>query len=424
MRKLGVLAAIAVFSVTSALLAQGATKSVSQTPMTLIATLSPSSQTVGMVVKGKTIYLIGTVTGVVSTDGYIQALDSTGTILWSLPLDNGSNEIATAATFDSAGNLWVVGSAQTTNTTFSPSPSPSPTETVSTSPSAPPTPTPTVLNPDGITVDPLVPMRRDLSSLALWKISPTGVLLATYATEIGSAFLVRSAIFANNSIAVVGIIATPSGRAGFLIQSDLNGSFSKPVLVGKSDTVLNALTKKSDGSLVLMGSSSETIAKQGRKGIHDAISVVMSAAGKLTSVLRSSNTASNRSWQSGTTSFFLGGEALDSTKQEAVVTKFASTFVPTWTMRFASSGPALTVDGPASHFFLFPSVGAVAGIKGWKPSKSAALMLSLDSKGALNGAYGALPISTPMAIGYSRELGIVVLGRGPTGVSVFHTLPR
>lgn len=428
------LAAIAVFSVSAPLVAQGATKPVVQVPMTLVASISPSSQTVGMVVKGRVIYLLGTVTGVVSTDGFVQALDSTGTILWSLPLDNGSNEIATAATFDSAGNLWVVGSAQTTNTILSPSPTPSPTNTVSASPSpsstltSTPTPSPTftssVLNPDGIIRDPLVPMRRDLSAITLWKISPSGVLLATYATELGSAFLVRGAIFANNSIAVVGIISTPTGRAGFLIQSDLNGSFSKPVLVGKSDTVLNALAKKSDGSLVLLGSSSETIAKQGRKGIHDAISVVMTQAGKMISVLRSSNTASNRSWQSGTNSFFFGGDSLSSTKQEAVVTKFGSTFAPTWTTRFASSGAALAVDAPASHFFLFPSIGAVAGVKGWKPSKSAALTLSLDSKGALNGAYGALPISTPMAIGYSRELGIVVLGRGPTGVSVFHTLPR
>lgn len=428
MRKLGVLAAIGVFSVTSAFLAQGATKSITQTPMTLIAKLSQSSQTVGMVVKSKTIYLIGTVTGVVSTDGYVQALDSSGNILWSLPLDNGSNEIATAATFDSAGNMWVVGSAQTTNTILIPSPTPSPTDSVSTSPSTTPSPTPTptstVLNPDGIIPDPLVPMRRDLTAITLWKISPSGVLLATYATEIGSAFLVRGAIFANNLIDVVGIISTPSGRAGFLIQSDLNGLFSKPVLVGKSDTVLNALAKKSDGSLVLMGSSSEAIAKQGRKGIHDAISVVMSQAGKIISVLRSSNMASNRSWLSGTNSFFLGGDALDSTKQEAVVTKFASTFAPTWTMRFASSGPALTADSPTSHFFLFPSVGAIAGVKGWKPSKASALTLSLDSKGVLNGAYGAPAITTPIAIGYSRGLGIVVLGRGPTGVSVFHTLPR
>lgn len=422
MRKIGIVAGAAIILISAPILAQGATKSVAQIPMTKVATLSSSTQVVGMVVRGKTIYLIGTVTGVVSNDGFIQALDSNGTVQWSLPLDNGSNEIATAAAFDSAGNLWVAGSAQTTNTTFSPPPTDTATATSSASPT--PTPTSTVLNPDGIIPDPFVPMRRDLTAITLWKISPSGVLLARYATEIGSAFLVRGAIFANNSIAVVGIISTASGHAGFLIQSDPNGLFSKPVLVGKSDTVLNAIAKKSDGSLVLMGSSSETIAKQGRRGIHDAISVLMTQAGKMTSVVRSSNSASNRSWQSGTNSLFLGGDALSATKQEAVVTKFGPTLVPSWSLRYDSSSPALTADSPTSHFLFFASVGAVAGVKGWKPKKGSALTLSLDSKGVLNGAYGAPAISTPMAIGYSRDLGLVVLGQGPAGVSVFRTLPR
>lgn len=422
MRKIGILAAIAVFSFTSPLLAQGATKSITQIPMTLVTTLSPSDQSVGMVVRGKTIYLIGTVTGVVSTDGFIQALDSTGTVQWSLPLDNGSNEIATAATVDSAGNIWVAGSAP--RNLPSPSSSPSPTDSAAPTPTPTPTVTSTVLNPDGVSVVALIPMRPDLTSLTLWKVSPSGTLLATYTAEMGSAFLVRGAIFANNSIAIVGIVSTASGLAGFLIQVDLNGTFGKPIIVGKADTELDALAKKSDGSLVLLGGSSETIAKQGRKGNKDGIVVVVSPAGKISSLVRSSNTASTRTWRSGTNSLFLGGEARGMVKSEAVVTKFGSTLVPSWTLRFASSGPALTADSPTSHFFVFPSIGAIAGIKGWKPSKASALTLSLDSKGVLNGAYGASAISTPVAIGYSRDLGIVVLGRGPTGVSIFHALPR
>lgn len=426
MKKLSVIVSSALLLAAFPLLAQGATKTIVQTPMTAIAKLSTSDQTVGMVVRGKTIYLIGTVTGVVSTDGFVQALDSFGNVQWSLPLDNGSNEIATAATFDSAGNIWVVGSAQTRQISPSPSASPSPsdsaTATAATTPT--PTPTPTVLNPDGVTIDPLVPMRRDLTSLAVWKVSPSGTLLATYTAELGSAFLVRGVIATNISIAVVGIISTSSGHAGLVVQADLSGTFGKPIIVGKTDTELNALAKKSDGSLVLLGSSSETIARQRRKGNKDGIIIVMSSTGKISSLVRSSNSASTRSWQSGTNSLFLGGDAVGKAKSEAVVTKFGSTLVPSWTMRFDSSGPALTADSSTSHFLLFPSVGAIAGVKGWKPNKASALTLSLDSKGALNGAYGASSIATPMAIGYSRDLGVVVLGRGPTGVSVFHALPR
>ncbi len=412
MRKLGVFTVIVLLSVSSTFFAQGAPKLISQTPMTLVATLSKSDQIVGMVVKGKMIYLIGTVTGVVSTDGYIQALDSGGNVQWSLPLDNGSNEIATTATFDSRGNLWVVGSAQRA------------TLPISDTATATPSPTPTVLNPDAITVDPVAPIRTDLTVLTLWKVSPSGVLLSTYTKELGAPFLARTAIFANNAINVAGIMATTTGHAGFLAQSDLAGSMGKPVLFGKSDTELNALARRSDGSLILSGSSSETIAKQPRKAIKDAIVIVISPVGKITSFLRSFNQSSTRSWQSGTNSYFLGGDAIGTGKQESVVTKFASTLVPTWTMRFASAGPALTADSPTSHFFAFSSNGAVAGVKGWKPSKESVLTLSLNSKGAINGAFGALPISSPIALGFSRELGVVLLGRSPTGVSVFHTLPR
>jgi hypothetical protein len=414
MRKLGIFTVIALLSMSSTLFAQGATKLISQTPMTLVATLSPSEQTVNMVVKGKLIYLLGSITGVVSTDGYVQALDSLGNVQWSLPLDNGSNEIATAATFDPHGNLWVVGSSQMPNIP------PSDTATATASP----TPTPTVLNPDGISADSLVPMRKDLTSLILWKVSSSGALLATYMKDVGAPFLVRGVTYSNDSINVVGIMATPTGHAGFLISSEVSGSIGNPVLLGKSDTELNAVVRKGNRSLVLLGSSSETIAKRSRKGIKDAIAIVISQTGSISAVIRSSNPASTRSWQSGTNSYFFGGDSIGPSKREAVITKFASALVPTWTMRFTSNGPALTADSPTAHFLVFPSRGAINGVKGWKPSKSSALTVSLNSHGALNGAYGATAITNPVAIGFSRELGIVLLGRGPTGVSVFHTLPR
>lgn len=424
------LATAALLLVAFPLFAQGATKSITQTPMIAITTGPLSDQTVGMAVRGKVIYVIGTVTGVATTDGFIQALDGTGKVQWSLPLDNGLNEIATAATFDSFGNIWIAGSAQTpqssptASSTPTPSLNPSPTASVSASPSVTPTPTSTVLNPDGVTTDPVVPLRTDLTSLVLWKVSPAGVLLGTYVSEMGAPFLIRSAAFANNAINVVGIISTPLGHAGMLVQSDLNGTFSKPIVVGGSDTELNALAKRSDGALLVLGSSSETIAKQTRKGTKDGILAIVLPTGKISTVVRSSNTSSTRSWQSTTNSFFLGGDGFAAGKKEAIVTKFSSTLIPAWTARFPSSGPAMTADSSTSHFLAFSSVGAIAGLKGWKPSKASLLLVSLDSKGTMIGAYGAPQIAVPMAIGYSRELGIVVLGRGQTGVSIFHVVPR
>ena len=428
MRKLGIFTAIAMLFITSTPFAQGETKLISQSPMIAITSGPLSDQTVGMAVRGKMIYVFGNVTGIATTDGFVQALDGSGKVQWSLPLDNGSNEIATAATIDSFGNIWIAGSAQTPQPSLTPTasstPTPSQTPSVSASPSVTPSPTSTVLNPDGVTTEPVLHMRNDLTSLVLWKVSPAGVLLGTYESEINAPFLIRSAVFANNVINVVGIISTSSGHAGILVQSDLSGAFSKPIVVGNSDTELNALAKRSDGSLLLLGSSSETIAKQTRKGAKDGILVTVLPTGKIATVVRSSNTSSIRSWQSSTNSFFLGGDATAAGKKEAVVTKFSSTLVPRWTARFPSSSPAITADSSTSHFLAFSSVGAITGLKGWKPSKASLLLVSLDSKGTFNGAYGAPQIAVPMAIGYSRELGIVVLGRGQTGVSIFHVLPR
>lgn len=424
MKKLALVLSSAILLASFPWLAQGATKPITQTPMTLVTTLSPSDQTVGMVVKGKMIYLFGTITGVVSTDGFIQALDATGNVQWSLPLDNGGNEIATTAAVDPAGNIWVVGSTPKNSPTPTATSTPTPTLSATPTPTPMPTPSPSVLNPDGVTVVSPIPMRPDLTSLSLWKVSPTGVLLATYTVDIGSAFLPRAVSISNSTIAVAGIVSTTSGMAGLLIQADMNGNFGKPLIVGKVNTQFKGIAKRSDGSLVLLGSSSETIANQTRKGNQDGIVAVVSPTGKISSVVRSFNSASARSWNSATNSFFFGGDSVGKAKTEAVVTKFGSSMVPSWTMRFASAGPALTVDSSSSHFLLFPSVGAVPGVKGWKPRKSAALVLGLNSKGVLNGAYGASAITGPMAIGYSRDLGLVVLGWGPTGVSVFRTLPR
>lgn len=422
MKRLYLLVGLLIISLSFPLTSQAVTKTITAKPMSLITTLSRTDQTLGMTIKGGMIYLFGTVTGVVSTDGFVQAMDATGEVQWSLPLDNGSNEIATAATVDTSGNIWVVGSSSTP--VITPTPTATPTPSATPSISSLPSPTPTALNPDGVTLDPITPLRKDLTSLIVWKVSPVGVLLATFTTEINRPALVRNVIATTNGIAIVGVISTPSGNAGFLLQSNWAGTFGKQLIIGKSDTEINALSRKGDGSLVLYGSSTEKIVGKTLKGLRDGIIALVATSGKLTTIIRSSNMKSSRSWQNGTNSFFVGGDAISGGKKEAVVTKFGSNFSPTWTARFSSSTPALVADSPTSHFALFSSKGAIAGIKGWKPSKSAAIALAFNAKGALSGAYSAISIGVPMAAGYSRELGIVVLGRGSVGVSIFHVLPR
>ena len=96
----------------------------------------------------------------------------------------------------------------------------------------------------------------------------------------------------------------------------------------------------------------------------------------------------------------------------------ATNLSPSWTYRFASTGATYSALGPSgSHFAAFTSKSAVKGISNWKPSKPTALLLTFDSKGVLVDAKSA--VGTPIALGYSKDLGIVLMSTSQTGVSIF-----
>lgn len=402
---------------TVSMVAQGATPTVTIQPMTLIAKLASEDQAYGMLVRGKSIYLFGNVTGVVSTDGYVQALDATGQVQWSLALDAGQNEIATAATVDARGSIWILGSSSAA----APVPSPYDTATVTSAPT-PTTATDIALNPDAVQVDPVLPVRQDLTHVIAWKVSRSGNLLGTFTLAMNRPVLVRTAISTSSGIAFAGIASTNSGNAGFYATSDLNGLMSKPLNVGKVDSELNALAKMENDTVGIFGASSESISGTKLMGKRDGIISSVSVLGKLGKVLRSSHVKSTRSWQSATNSIFLGGDSVTAGAMEAVVTKFSPAFVPTWTTRYPSSSPAMTVDGTISHFALFSPTSLIQGVKGWKPAEGTSVALAYNSRGAITGAYRVAGM--PISIGYSRDLGVVVLGRGTLGVSIFHTLTR
>lgn len=390
--------------------AQGQTPAVVIQPMTLITKLTGADQTYGMLVRGKNIYLFGNVTGVVSTDGYVQALDETGQVQWSLALDAGQNEIATAATIDPRGSIWILGSSAIAT----PISTPFDTATV--------TSLSTTLNPDLVHVDQQLPFRQDLTNVIAWKVSRSGNLLGTFTLAMNRPVLVRAAISTAAGIAFVGVVSTNSGSAGFYATSDFDGLMSKPLNLGKADTELNALAKMANNTVGIFGASSESISGTKLMGQRDGIISSVSVAGKLGRAIRSSNSKSARSWQSATNSLFLGGDSVTAGKMEAVVTKFSSTMVPTWTTRYPSSSPALTADGIISRFALFSPTALIQGVKGWKPAKETSLAIAFNAKGAITGAYRVAGM--PISLGYSRDLGLVVLGRGTLGVSLFHTLTR
>jgi len=74
--------------------------------------------------------------------------------------------------------------------------------------------------------------------------------------------------------------------------------------------------------------------------------------------------------------------------------------------------------GPnASQFAAFVSKSAIKGLSNWKPSKPTALVLTFDSKGALVGATSASGV--PIALAYSKDLGLTLMSTSQTGVSIF-----
>ena len=408
MKKFLFFALITIFSLSTQAI-YAAPKPVVARTLTPMFTLAENEKPVGFIVSGKTISFFGTSLGANTTDGFIKAVDETGMTKWESTLDSGVDEIATVASKNSAGDTWIVGSSA----------KPLITETATV------LPTITALNPDSITAEAQLPMRNDLTQVIAWRVSSSGQLLQTLTYDMGSPVVVRAAISTDFGVAVVGSYVTDQGNAGFVLQSSLNGFLSKPLSIGKTDTELNAISRNTDNSLIVFGSSTETISGKKLMGLRDGIIANVSATGKLGNVVRSSNSKSIRSWQSSTSNLVLGGSATIGSKTEAVITKFAQNLNPLWTTRFASQTSALTLDVTVnSHLMAFVSTSPIATIAGWKPKSPTSIILNFDSKGALIGAYGAPTVLTPIALGFSRDLGVLLLGVSAKGVSIFHSLPR
>ncbi len=146
-----------------------------------------------------------------------------------------------------------------------------------------------------------------------------------------------------NGASLVGIIGTDKGSAGFLVNTDKTGLFGKLLQIGLAATTADAIVRHTDGSFTVAGSSSETLAGKKVAGVTDGVLIKISKAQKITSVVRSSAVKGKRIWNSATSTLLLGGEVVAGGKTETAITKFSSSFAPTWTYRFPSTGPAITV---------------------------------------------------------------------------------
>jgi hypothetical protein len=377
---------------------QAAPKKISVKPMQLLTTIGTPDEVSGAVVSGKSIIVFGTK----ASKAYARAIDGTGKELWNLSLDQSAASIATAAAVDPAGDIWVAGAT--------------PLATGLTPPAATATP----LNPDSAVIPPSV-FISDLQAVTIWKVSAAGALVFTNTLPTSSVLFPTAITADKNGASIVGIIANEKGNAGFLANADATGGFSKLLQIGIASTTADAVVRHGDGSFTIAGSSAETLAGKKVAGLTDGILVKVSKALKITSVVRSSVAKGKRIWNSASNSLLLAGEVVAAGKTESAITKFSSSFAPSWTYRFASTGPALSASATQAFFI---STGAVAQLN-WNPKTPTPLLLTFDSKGLITAADSG-PIGQKEVLGLliSKEFGVLALTSSAESVSIFTLLPR
>ena len=377
---------------------QAAPKKISVKPMQLLTTIGTPDEVSGAVVSGKSIIVFGSK----ASKAYARAIDRAGKELWNLSLDQSAASIATAAAVDSAGDIWIAGATPLALGVI------------------PPAPTATPVNPDSAVIPPSV-FIGDLQAVTIWKVSAAGVLVFTNTLPVSSVLFPTAIAVDKNGASVVGIIANDKGNAGFLANADATGAFSKLLQIGVASTTAEAVVRHGDGSFTIAGSSSETLAGKKVAGITDGILVKVSKALKITSVVRSSVAKGKRIWNSASNSLLLAGEVVAAGKTESAITKFSLAYAPSWTYRFASTGPTFSASATQA---IFISTGAVAQLN-WNPKTPTPLLLTFDSKGLITAADSG-PIGQKELLGLliSKEFGVLALTSSTESVSIFTLLPR
>ena len=377
------IALLLVMSVALAPSAQAVQKKVAVKKVTTVLSVPGAEM---LAVSGSSIITIATVDSQ-TTDIVLSAVNGAGVSLWQKVIDSGVDEVAMATTVDGAANVWLAG--------FSSQVKSASTETASV----------IAENPDAITLEAAEELRGDLNVLTVWKISPVGELLATYTSQYDLPGLINSISVNKSGLSIVGVLS----EKPFLQNMSAAGEFSQQASIGTSKTTINTVVRNSDGSSSLFGSSTETLGGKKLAGVRDGVLVKVSKSGAISSVVRSSAIKGDRSWLSADSSLLLSGYVKVGKTTETAITKFTSTFVPTWTIRFASTGQSRAITGAGISYAAMGSKSAIASITGWKPSKAQLLVVAFDAKGVMTGAFGSSELSEPLALAYSKELGIVGL---------------
>jgi hypothetical protein len=338
-----------------------------------------------------------------TSDISLRAIDLTGVVAWERIIDSGNNEVASAFTLDSLGNIWIAGNS-------------APLMIVDSS-----TPIVGIDNPDGVSVEDIKEIRADLNQLTIWNLSSTGELIATYIYPMVKVPTIAAISATNTGLSVVGSMDSKP----FLINMSNTGTFSKVISIGTSKTIINSVVRQSDGSSFLFGSSAETLGGKKVAGKRDGVLIKLSKSGAMTSVVRSSANGAVRSWNSATSGNLLSGQVIAGKTTEVAITKFTNNFQPSWTARFTGTGSSLVTSGGNNSYLAFTTRSAIPGINLWKPTTPSLLILTFDSKGELKAAHAFPGLVTPINLQFSRERGVIGLASSSDGaISIFTLVSR
>lgn len=356
----------------------------------------------GLVATGKTLVIYSN-TGSTNSNIELTGLDVAGVQQWVRTIDSGADEIATAATVDAAGNIWLAGSSAAVTV---------PESTTAAIAAE---------NPDGVVAEELPKVRSDMNQITIWKLSPVGEPLATYLSPQNSPALISALSVNSSGISLVGVLADRP----FLISANPTGVFAKPLFIGTNKSALNAVVRSPDGSVNLFGESSETLGGKKLAGTRDGILVKVSKTGAITSVVRSSAIKAQRSWLAADSTLTLTGYVKSGKVIESAFTKFNSSFAPTWTMRIPSTGSSTVLTAAGTTYGALSSNSSIKGVTGWKPTSPTLLLATFTSKGVMTGAYADSQLSAPISLVYTKELGLCGLAKGSgESISIFRLATR
>jgi hypothetical protein len=382
MRRIAIFLALLLVGITPAV---AAPKSVALKKLTIVATV-PSAEK--LVVSGKTIVTVGNSDGP-NTNILVTGMDIKGVQLWQKTIDSGVDEVALATAVDPLGNIWVAGAASSI--------------------AAPESATAVIQaeNPDGVVAEPTTKLRGDLNVLTLWKISPLGEVIATYASAQQSPPLINAMSVNSSGISLVGQLQDKP----FLLSTNNAGTFGKLISIGTAKTQLNAVVRHGDGSISVFGSSSETLGGKKLAGVRDGVLIKIAKTGAIASVVRSSAPKADRAWISADSTLALTGYVKSGKVIESAFTKFTTAFAPTWTLRLPSTGNSLVLSAGNTTYGVIQSNSVVSSVTGWRPTSPALLLLSFDAKGVMTSASGSTDLTEALSLAYSKDVGLVGLAR-------------